>query len=239
MDTTTIRYSFVLSDQKEIVFHVKLDNERISLIDYVPDEVPDWTDLEFHQCGNCTLTADENPTCPAALNLVNAVQGFGGLSSYSEVLLKIEIDDKTITVHTTVQRGLRSLMGLLLATSPCPHTEFLKPMARFHLPLASQEETFYRATSMYLLAQYFVRKEGFKPDFELDNLKALYQNLQVVNLGLAQRIRSAVKKDSAVNALILLDTFAVTIPVGIEESLDKLNYLFKGYFRSNDAKTES
>jgi hypothetical protein len=34
----------------------------------------------------------------------------------------------------------------------------VKPMARFHLPLASEEETIYRATTMYLLAQYFLRE---------------------------------------------------------------------------------
>jgi hypothetical protein len=239
MDLTTIQYIFVLSDEKEVIFEVKLDNDRIVLVDYVPDSTPGWTNLEFQKCPNCTLNIDEYPACPAALNLVNAVQGFGDLASYSEVLLRITIDEKIISTQTTVQRGLRSLMGLLLATSACPHTEFLKPMARFHLPLASQEETFYRATSMYLLAQYFLRKEGHNPDFEMEKLKALYQNLQVVNMGLANRIRSATKEDSAVNAIILLDTFAVSIPVVIEESLDQLRYLFQGYFRNINDKTEA
>jgi hypothetical protein len=90
-----------------------------------------------------------------------------------------------------------------------------------------------------LLAQYFLRKEGHNPDFEMEKLKALYQNLQVVNMGLANRIRSATKEDSAVNAIILLDTFAVSIPVVIEESLDQLRYLFQGYFRNINDKTEA
>ena len=37
-----------------------------------------------------------------------------------------------------------------MALSGCPVLEQLKPMARFHLPFASVEETIYRAASMYL-----------------------------------------------------------------------------------------
>lgn len=231
MDLTIVRYNFVLSDEKEVLFEVKLDNDGIVLVDYLPAATPPWAALGFNKCPNCLLDEEKSPACPAAVNLVEVVQRFGDLASYSETLLEIQIDDKTISTKTTVQRGLRSLMGLLLATSGCPHTQFLKPMARFHLPLASQEETFYRATSMYLLAQYFLKKEGHAPDFELKALKKLYQNLQVVNSGLASRLRSATTEDSAVNAIILLDTFAVTIPVVIEESLDELRYLFEGYIK--------
>ena len=58
-----------------------------------------------------------------------------------------------------------------MATSGCPHMDFFKPMARFHLPLANAEETVYRATSMYLLAQYFLQREGKEADMELEGLK--------------------------------------------------------------------
>ena len=44
-------------------------------------------------------------------------------------------------------------------------------MAQFHLPLANDSETIYRAASMYLLAQYFLKREGRDADLEIEGLK--------------------------------------------------------------------
>ena len=120
-------------------------------------------------------------------------------------------------------------MGLIMATSGCPHTSFFKPMARFHLPLASADETIYRATSMYLLAQYFLRKQGQETDLELEGLAKIYHNIQLINKALAERLRAITDKDSAINALILLDIFAQTLPYAIEDSLEEVRYLFTPY----------
>jgi len=65
-------------------------------------------------------------------------------------------------------------MGLVIATSGCPHTLFLKPMARFHLPLASVTETIYRASAMYLTAQYFLKQDGKEVDFSLNNIRKIF-----------------------------------------------------------------
>jgi len=86
-------------------------------------------------------------------------------------------------------------------------------MARFHLPFADVDETLYRATSMYLLAQYFRQQEGKAGDFELEGLKHIYDNIQLVNAAVADRLRAATKTDATVNAIIILDTFAQAIPV--------------------------
>ena len=51
--------------------------------------------------------------------------------------------------------AIRSLIGLIMALSGCPHMEFFKPLARFHLPWASLEETTLRSASIYLLMQFF------------------------------------------------------------------------------------
>jgi hypothetical protein len=45
-----------------------------------------------------------------------------------------------------------------VATSGCRYTAYFKPMARFHLPFANEEETAYRAISMYLLSQRFLNE---------------------------------------------------------------------------------
>ena len=106
------------------------------------------------------------------------------------------------------------------------HQEIFKPMARFHLPLSSELETIYRSSSMYLLAQYFSIKEGEKPDFELIGLANIYHNIQVVNMSMSKRLKAATKTDSTVNAVILLDMYAQTMPCVIEESLEDIRYLF-------------
>jgi hypothetical protein len=76
-------------------------------------------------------------------------------------------------------------MGLIMATSGCPSLSYLKPMARFHLPLATAEETVYIATSMYLLAQYFLQKEGHKADLNLEGLLEIYHNIELINQAIA------------------------------------------------------
>jgi hypothetical protein len=121
-------------------------------------------------------------------------------------------------------------MGLIIATSGCPHTAFFRPMARFHLPLATEAETLYRAVSMYLLAQYFLKNEGRPADLDLAGLKNIYANVGIVNRAVADRIRNATKKDSAINALVLLDVFTMALPFAIEDSLQDLRYLFTPYF---------
>lgn len=145
---------------------------------------------------------------------------------------------RTISNVTTAQRGIRSLMGLIIAVSDCPHTLFLKPMARFHLPFSDETETLYRATSMYLLAQYFRKKANKKPDFKLAGLTEIYRNLHLVNTSIAHRLRNASQADSTVNALVLLDIFTKTLPKAIEESLQEIRHLFSPFLdKSKKTKT--
>ena len=47
-----------------------------------------------------------------------------------------------------------------------------------------------------------------------------------VNAGLAERLREATHEDSTLNAVVLLDVFAKTLPMVIEESLEELRHLF-------------
>lgn len=163
------------------------------------------------------------------LNLVDIVKRFDHILSYDEISMEVIMDERCISRRTTAQRGLSSLMGIVIASSGCPHTVFFKPMVRFHLPLASEEETLYRATSMYLLAQYFLQKEGKKADFELHGLEQIYNNIHLLNTAIAERLRAASKTDSSVNAIIMLDMYAKAMPYAIEESLEEIRYLFTPY----------
>jgi len=231
MGTMTIKYYFTLPEGVREVFNLQFDAQELELVGSIQDVLPPWTKLDFHQCPNCPLTPDTHPHCPLAARLVDIVQRFEGLVSYSEIQVDVMTAERFITQETTVQRGMSSLMGLVMATSGCPHMAFFKPMARFHLPFASAEETVYRATSMYLLAQYFLHKEGHQADLDLTGLREIYNNIEIVNVSVAKRLRTATEADSAINAIILLDIYTKAIPVVIEESLEEIRYLFAPFFR--------
>ena len=226
MDTVTIRYRFTFPDGSQESFNLQLDAQDLELVGNTPEVLPSWTKLDFHQCPNCPLNTRTHPHCPLAADLVNIVKRFERLVSYDEIHVDVITEERTISQDTTAQRGASSLMGLVMATSGCPHTVFFKPMARFHLPLANEEETLYRTTSTYLLAQYFLKKEGQEADLELEGLSKIYHNMQVVNNTIAERLRAATETDSTVNAIILLDIFAKALPYIIEDSLEELRYLF-------------
>lgn len=226
MKPIVIEYRFELEEGRADVFTLHLDPQRLETIDTAPSELPQWTDLDFCQCGNCPLDPTVEPSCPAAVNMVRVVEQFAELLSHDMVSVAVKTQERLVYSHTTVQRGVCSLMGLLMAASACPMTTFFKPMARFHLPFASTEETIWRATSAYLLAQYFRQQDGATPDINLKGLTRIYNEIQTVNLAFASRLRAACRHDSMVNAIILLDMFAKSMPSAIEESLEEIRHLF-------------
>jgi hypothetical protein len=230
MRTLTIQYCFTLTDGSREVFYLEFDSENFDLTGNIPETLPAWTSLDFHQCPHCPLDKSTYPHCPVAANIVNIVSHFDGVLSYDEVHLEVVTEERQISQTTTAQKGICSMMGLIFATSGCPHASYFKPMARFHLPLSTEEETIYRAASMYLLAQYFLKEEGRSADLELEGLTAVYENVQILNLAMARRLREATKTDSSLNALILLDAFAKTMPMVIEESLRGIRHLFAPFF---------
>lgn len=229
MEYISINYRFKIPDNTDEVFDLNIHPVRISLVENMPETLPHWTHLEFHQCPNCSLSSKKYPNCPLASHLVGIVSRFNRLLSYDEILVEISTRNRLVSKKTTVQRALQSMMGLVIAASDCPHTVFLKPMARFHLPFSDEVETIYRVTSMYLLAQYFIKKENGHPDFELTALMDMYNQLHVVNTAIASRLRVAGETDSTVNAIVLLDIFTKTLPRAIDESLQEIQYLFKEF----------
>lgn len=229
MQAIQIRYRFRLPDQNNREISLRLDPETLQLTGHLPERLPDWTRLDFEQCGHCPLTVAEVPHCPLAASLVGVIDISREVLSHDEVEVTVITAERAIQSRTTAQRGISAVMGLISATSGCPHTRFLKPMARYHLPFATEEETLYRAASMYLLAQYFRRLHGRDADLDLAGLAEFYHNLQAVNQAMMQRIRSASEKDAAANALVLLDLFAKAMPYSIEDSLEEVRYLFGAY----------
>ena len=226
MGIIPFNYIFILPEGRQIQMDIQLDSHHLNIIGNCPDALPEWAELDFHQCPHCPLSGTTHTHCPLAMNLVNIIKHLDILCSYHQVRVKVIMKNRTITQDTTIQKGVSSLMGLVIATSGCPHTTFFKPMARFHLPLADEEETISRAASMYLLSQYFLKNEGKPADFDLKGLMEIYDNMHTVNTTVAKRLRAASKTDSAVNAIILLDVFTYVLPFSIEAYLQEIKYLF-------------
>ena len=222
-------YRLVFSESKVIEFPIEIDQASTTFIPPTQLVPPFWADLEYQQCSNCTLCKETSPFCPVATNLIPLLELCSSIPSYQALTIEVITPERTISGKTTMQRALSSILGLIMATSPCPHTEYLKPMARFHLPLASENETLYRTASMYLLAQYFRRKDGLDYSLELDRLAEIYHNLKIINRALAKRFKAAITEDATVNAIILLDLLSQAVSWSIEDELEDLKYLFESY----------
>ena len=229
MESFLISYRFTLPDGSRERFDLHVDGDTLELLGDRPADLPQWTRLEFHQCDNCPLKPDQHPHCPLAASLVKIVEPLDKVVSYDQIHMEVRTEERAISQETTAQQAMSSLMGLVMAVSGCPNTAFLRPMARFHLPLANENETTYRSTSMYLLAQYFLSRAGCEAALKLTGLKELYASLHVVNRGIAARLRAASKTESALNAVVLLDLYTILLPDAIEESLEEIRYLFDAF----------
>ncbi|MBI5891827.1 MAG: hypothetical protein HZB47_14355 [Nitrosomonadales bacterium] len=221
-----ISYRFIFPNNREDLIVVKIDKQTMESLPEDSGTPPAWCRLDFHQCPNCPLQTANQPNCPLATRLVRLMAACQNVLSHDEVKMEVTTPERMVTKNTTAQRAVSSLMGLVMATSSCPHMAFLQPMARYHLPFATQEETIFRVVSTYLLEQYFRHKQALSVDLELEGLKNIYDRIQIVNKAMSARLRTVGAQDSAVNAVVQLDIFAKMLPYSIEDSLEEIRYLF-------------
>jgi hypothetical protein len=228
-ETISIHYRLQLPDGRSESFGLRFDPHRFELLRSDTGALPAWTALDYHQCPHCALDRERVPHCPLAASVADVVHRFDDILSHSEITLEVITPERRVSQHTTAQRAIGSLMGLLIATSGCPHTAVFRPMARFHLPLATADETLYRVASMFLLGQHFARAAGACATFDIDGVQEIYRRVHAVNVAVARRLRAATSTDSSVNALITLDVFAIDIPFAMDESLERIAHLFEAY----------
>lgn len=225
-DDLRIRYGFDLPDGSKKQIDLSFDPVNFRLTNDVPAQPPFWTELKFSQCANCPLNADQHPHCPSALHMAPAVESLKELVSFDAVNVTVTQVERTVHAETTAQQALSSVLGLIMATSGCPWTDRLRPMARFHLPFASELETVFRSVCMFLLARELAGAggtHGFAP------LKELYDNLHVVNRDMSRRLGAATRTDPARNAMALLDSYTTLLPAALESSLQDLEPLFDAW----------
>jgi hypothetical protein len=223
-----IEYRFNMSNGQQQLFDLQIDEATMLLVTPPGMSEPFWTRLDFHQCPHCPLKADSHPHCPVAVNLIQIVEQFNRLLSFEEIQVEVVTPERHVFTSTSLQQGISSLMGLLIAVSGCPYTDFFKPMARFHLPFATNKETIWRATSTYLLAQYFRRDYANQPiAFEFGGLADIYHSIETLNIAVLKRLRAASHKDSAINALVRLDVFAKYLNPGLQDSIEQVRQIFQ------------
>ncbi len=161
---------------------------------------PDWTRLEVNQCAVCPLSSSDHKYCPAAvdLRLEQIGQRFVGGRSGNQILVQLG-------QHHLVAEQLSGLV--------------------IH---ASVEETMTRVVGAYLMKQYFIAGNGGEPDWELKNLRALYESLENVNQSLMARLRKASGSDSNLNAMLGFVSFAQLYTAGLDELLEQEKADFLG-----------
>jgi hypothetical protein len=222
-----ITYEFQFESGNKKIFKIILDPDTITLVLKGSEPRPEWTKLEFHQCFCCPLEKEDTPFCPIAVNIAELVEEFKSEISSDQCIAICTTPERTYMKEAAIQEGLFSIFGIIMATSNCPIMNFFKPMARFHLPFSTVEETIFRSTSIYLLRQYFEYKKGIKPDLELKKLDEHYEKVQQVNSGILARTGSIVKKDADNNAIVILNALAQMLTFEISDSLNSLEYLFE------------
>lgn len=230
MEFVYIQYRFGFPSGRELAFKLRLDPNTFESVEATPASPPAWTALTNRQCPNCPLKPDERPLCPAAIGLSRVLESFMNLDAFAPVQVEVTTPERSFLNKLPIQKALSSFAGLIIATSGCPHTVFLRPMARFHLPFATADETLYRATSMYLLAQQFRHKQGEAPDLAFEGLTDRYRELQTVNTAMTDRLKNAYGKSAAAQAIGTLDLFSHNLPYDIRSELSRLRRLFEPYF---------
>ncbi len=232
-DPIIITYCFNFDDGRDKTFSLKLDRETLTFENSEISDAPKWAKLSYNKCTNCPLSEIDNDYCPVALNLNNLTEEFNTVVSHESVSVSVTTEDRTYNKKTTIDQALSSLMGIIMATSGCPILDYLRPMARFHLPFASPLETSFRSLSMYILAQYLFNKdtESNSISIDLSDFEKIYTEINSVNNDFSIRLRAAGEKDANLSALINLDCNATLVSFTIEETLNELRQYYSAYNR--------
>jgi hypothetical protein len=219
-------YSFLFEfPQKKFAYNIKLDKKTVRQKFADIQEKPKWTELDFEKCAVCPLTSQAVPHCLLALATMRPIIDFKASVSYEKLKLTVTSPERTYFKDCDLQTALSSFMGFLMATSGCPHFERLRPMARFHLPFSTMEETIFRVVSSYLLGEIVLQRQN--PDWSLKGIVAMYEKIGMVNRQFMQRLHAAATMDSSLNAVVILDTFAAVLPIAIESNLEEIKYLWE------------
>ncbi len=230
MEISKVQYRLIFQDRSEENFELHLHTHSLAIIGWAPSHPPEWAALDNHKCSNCPLSSNEKAYCPAALNLAPLVEKTNKMDLLDTVKLIVKTSDRTVTVSATVQKALGSFIGLLMATSDCPRAAFFRPLARFHLPLATEAETIYRAVTSYVMAQFMRQQEELESS-DLEGLYDIYSQLEIVNAALVTRLKMAGQDGTITKSLMEWDVFSGMFLIRADDVLKQMRPLFSAYLK--------
>ncbi len=219
-----IKYIFTLDNGKELKYKVYFEREWANKLD--KSNYPAWTELGYQQCGNCPLNTQDYSHCPVAIDAKEIIFGFKEVLSCSTINVLVFTPEREYFKRCDAQTGLRALIGFIMATSRCPILSKMRGMAHYHLPFASIDEIVFRATSSYLLRQYYTYQKGGKADWKMIKLKEYYKELSTLNYDFLQRIRVASKADANLDVLSTLFSISSLLSGNLEQHLQQIEPLF-------------
>ena len=223
-------YTFIFPNEQRKEFTIRVDPETMNIIKTDRSSYPEWSKLKNFKCAHCPLSEKFFDYCPVATNIVDILAEFHDMPSFKHAEVLVVTEQRTYTKKTSLQSGVSSLMGILMVSSGCPIMGKLKPMLHFHLPFASLEETQFRVLSSYLLSQYVVWKRGAVPDWEMNDLVNIYEDIRVLNHNVSKKIANLEEMDTSINSLVILNNFADYVTFTIDEKvLEELEFFLKGF----------
>lgn len=220
-------YNITFADGEEVHIPVTIDPHSIVSDLDLEDLPPEWTRRDYVEDPDyAALPHAGGLYCPIALRLVKPLALFGNRMSIERVRAVVRTPERDYVKECDLQTVLGSLFGLLMATSGSPAMAVFRPMARFHLPFASLQESLYRVASMLLLQRYFTHGER-GVSLALEDVREIYRRTEVINRNMIQRLRVYTEKDSTLNAMVILSSLSFYIPATLEEGMEELRELFQ------------
>lgn len=189
-------------------------------------QAPAWARLDHQQCNHCPLDPATTRDCPVARNVAYVFSLASWGDSFEDIHLEVVTPQRMYAMDTSLQRALGALFGLVCALSNCPYMLPLRPMGLFHLPLATESETFFRAASVFLMHSYLQRETDPEAPVDLSQMEEAYSNLREINVSFARRLRNIDGAEAATNAIILLDMLTRDVTFQLEEQMPHLRRLF-------------
>lgn len=218
-----VEYRITFDDEHAFSYKIELDREPLSTSELIP--LSDWTDLNHQRCTNCPLDSSKHKTCPAAADLQTVVEDFKGLPAFKKAWVSVRTNEREYSKLANLEEAIRSLLGVIMATSACPILGRLKPMAHSHLPFASNNEFTLRTISMYVMREFFRMHEGQNPDWDLNDLTNDFKDLQLVNQALWHRINDVCAGDTNLKALLSFFSMASSMTYSLDTQLQKIRSL--------------
>jgi len=206
-ETLIFKYTFSFSESIYRTFELKVNPQTLLAVPSTDDKAISWAKMDYFRCPNCPLDSSTE-YCPLAIRCYPIINFFNSFPSTQTANIIVETNERVVYKYTSVQMGVSSLFGLIMTTSGCPILGRLRPLVEYHLPFSTLDETEYRVFSMYIFLQFLKMSKGETPDWKFEGLKKLYEEVEIVNRSIIEKLNHIEMNDTSRNAAVGLNNFA-------------------------------